>query len=601
MTQVSRRGFLKGAAFAAGGAVAVGLGACAPKDNLASTVSDNEAKASEADPIEPAAVPDNWNMEADIVVVGMGGGGVNAAAYAAEQGASVIAIEKSETIGGASAHAGSIFNVVGGTKSQNEAQYGWPQYPAMKPEDAIGYIQKDFNYTLDDKMMTSWLSGGIEAIDWMESHPESSMQLFVDPEMPGMSFFWASKQFMTGETGSYILGMKPVVEGMASVAEAHGAQILTSTACKTFVQDQGRIVGVVAERNGDEVYIKAAKGVILTAGGFGMNLDMLEKWIPTAYRGAASGGPMPSHTGEVTRMALGVGADMAGFDSWSAWHGFIDEARNGDRGDGEFWHYFYHGERQLVANPWLTIDRMGNRVPYYVRDPVNGSEQKMYQKDFFDTGDIITAGSYMGRIGGRSFQIFDADYPTNVFKLVDSYGPAGHLDQNKCPFTADSEVPEEALGLVSKNWEAEVQEVIDRGGIQTGNTLEELAENMGLDPDVVVNAVNRWNELCEQGEDTDLTIPYDPAWLIPVKNPPYYGACVSGCISKTLCGLRVDENLQVIDTAGHPIPGLYAGFSTAGGFAGESCYAGDYNPTIFGACGASFVSGYIAAKAALSA
>ena len=54
-------------------------------------------------------------------------------------------------------------------------------------------------------------------------------------------------------------------------------------------------------------------------------------------------------------MGLGMGADFSGFDSWSCWEGAIDEETAG--GDGQFWHYFWHGERQLFHNPWLIIDK----------------------------------------------------------------------------------------------------------------------------------------------------------------------------------------------------------------------------------------------------
>lgn len=72
--------------------------------------------------------------------------------------------------------------------------------------------------------------------------------------------------------------------------------------------DGGKVVGVMVTdlASGSKKYVKANKGVILCAGGMGMNKDLLKKHIPTAYQGAAIGGPMPSQTGEAFRMGLGV-------------------------------------------------------------------------------------------------------------------------------------------------------------------------------------------------------------------------------------------------------------------------------------------------------
>jgi predicted oxidoreductase len=155
--------------------------------------------------------------------------------------------------------------------------------------------------------------------------------------------------------------------------------------------------------------------------------------------------------------------------------------------------------------------------------------------------------------------------------------------------------------LVSKDWEAEVQQAIERGAIKKADSIEELADKLKLDQAVVVEAVKRWNETCEKGVDEELAIAYLPEWLIPIKKGPFYGAVMSGQIGKTLCGLRTDANLQVMKPDGSLIAGLYANYSTAGGFAGESIYSSQFNGALFGSVATSFISGYHAAKSLLAA
>ena len=113
---VSRRGFLGGLA-AFSGAVAMGAAGCSPKPNGGGSDggSTPATKASEADPIAPAAVPAAWDEESDVVVVGTGGGLV-AAVYAAMNGKKVTVLEKAATWGGSSKET-DIFSVLG-TKTQ---------------------------------------------------------------------------------------------------------------------------------------------------------------------------------------------------------------------------------------------------------------------------------------------------------------------------------------------------------------------------------------------------------------------------------------------------------------------------------------------------
>lgn len=129
-------------------------------------------------------------------------------------------------------------------------------------------------------------------------------------------------------------------------------------------------------------------------------------------------------------------------------------------------------------------------------------------------------------------------------RLSRSFATKRRPDKSRVPIEKDGTLIEN--NLVSDDWRQEVLDAIDRGAIKKADTLEELAEKVGLDPDRFVAAVKRWNEVCETGEDTDLAVPYNSEWLVPLKKPPYYCAKIGAMIGKTLCGLRVDENMHVL-------------------------------------------------------
>lgn len=86
---------------------------------------------------------------------------------------------------------------------------------------------------------------------------------------------------------------------------------------------------------GKDVYAKAAKAVILAGSGFSNNRAMIKKYCPEVYEKAVGSFVPPSDTGEVVRMALGAGADLADVNSWTAFAGGIPFVNTGYTGQAE--------------------------------------------------------------------------------------------------------------------------------------------------------------------------------------------------------------------------------------------------------------------------
>ena len=98
----------------------------------------------------------------------------------------------------------------------------------------------------------------------------------------------------------------------------------------------------------------------------------------------------------------------------------------------------------------------------------------------------------------------------------------------------------------------------ERLGHQTvlcGDTLEELAEKMGVDPAAFTQTVVRYNALCEAGEDRDFGKP--APFLRPLKEGPFFAIRNYLYLDGVFGGLDVNENMQVLN-GGLPVPGLYA-------------------------------------------
>ncbi len=102
------------------------------------------------------------------------------------------------------------------------------------------------------------------------------------------------------------------------------------------------------------------------------------------------------------------------------------------------------------------------------------------------------------------------------------------------------------------------------------DTLEGLLGQIGIPLDSALSTVERYNALCEAGEDVDYGKPEE--YLLPVKTGPFYAYDASaGRMGSfhTLGGLKINVNAEVLDIHGEPIPGLYAAGRTACGIYGE--------------------------------
>ncbi len=94
------------------------------------------------------------------------------------------------------------------------------------------------------------------------------------------------------------------------------------------------------------------------------------------------------------------------------------------------------------------------------------------------------------------------------------------------------------------------------------DTLEELAEMMGVPADTFVETINHWNEMCDAGEDTEFG--YPGQYMHRIDTAPFYATKEMAESLATSGGLQVNEYSQVLNTSNQPIEGLYALGNTSG-------------------------------------
>jgi 3-oxosteroid 1-dehydrogenase len=329
-------------------------------------------------------------------------------------------------------------------------------------------------------------------------------------------------------------------------AIAHEVAIWTDTPIVDLLVDDGRIVGVAANRHGRTVRIGARHGVLLSSGGFARNKAMRETYSrqPNSAEWTVAN---PGDTGEVIEMAVANGAAVDLMDE--AW--WIPTSV---KPDGML--AMHIGERSKPGS--IIVDRDGRR---YFNEAV----------------------SYME--AGRQMYLHNEDG-----RSVPSWMIMDHRHRTRYLFAF------QPPGVTPKEW-------IERGYMKKAGTLEELARQCGIDADGLVATVEQFNAAARNGVDPDFhrgegaheayqgDITHTPnASVGPLDAPPYYAVAIYPGDVGTSGGLLCDEYSRVLDTSQRPIPGLYAAGNCTASVMGRTY------PGAGASIGASFVFAYIAMK-----
>jgi succinate dehydrogenase/fumarate reductase flavoprotein subunit len=267
-------------------------------------------------PLDAAAVQD-WHAETDVLVVGGGGAGISAAIEAADAGAGVIVLEAASDAGGSTALAGGLIYLGGGTPTQ--AACGFDD----DLEDMYNYLMLAAGPNADPEKVRLYCERSLEHYDWLvrqgvefkpEYYPDKHTNTPNEAAlmMTGNEDAWPYNQ----QARPAPRGHKPQIRGdhggiplmAALLASARGRQVEITCDARalTAIVDGREVVGMVARVNGTERCYRARRGVILAAGGFIMNEDMVARYAPRLARGNYPNGN-PNDTGGGIRIGMGAG------------------------------------------------------------------------------------------------------------------------------------------------------------------------------------------------------------------------------------------------------------------------------------------------------
>ncbi len=536
---ISRRGSLSGAA-AAGALAAFGLAGCAPQSSQGgSSAPESNAGAATTSWRDKPEMPTDIaeTLEADLVVVGAGNGGLVAATTAAQNGAKVIVLEKIGNIAMAR-------EAIGALNSKLEPDH-MEDVPTL-----MNHANMTQSGDANMLMYKTWAEKSGEMIEWMkETLAPKDITFPLEWHAPDDPHAYYPVMCYNPILGEYNpdgpnYGAYMHLEALNDVyTNDLGGEILFNTPAKMLVQDEaGKVTGVIAEsEEKGTIQINASKGVIICTGGYGANKEMLDDLCPGNSNWCVLNSSV-TEEGDGIRMALWAGAELEAGGACMVWNRgimFDDTEFDGSRMGGDI---FLPG-----SQPFLHVNANGERFM---------NEDQCYPMSY-------AAGA--NQPGHFSWIVWDGSYWEDIQKF-DTCG-CSRLTPAPSGTAYNADVYDcEALTKehLDSFW---LEPRIESGALKKCDTLDELAEAVHFDADQAATfkaTVERYNELAHAGEDTDFG---KPAYrLSPVDEPPYYAARMAGALLVTINGVITDVNSQPLRKDGSVIEGLYVCGNDQGGF-----------------------------------
>lgn len=546
---LDRRTFVAGAA--AAGALAVAAGA--------SMARAEEAAEAEEAPAEEAAPAAGETLECDVCVVGCGAAGFMASITAAQNGAKVITLEKGDNI-----TAPNGVYVSGPFAVDTDVLHNREGGTTLTVDDVFYHVMDYTHWTPNPSLMRKCLDASKDAVAVLEGI--------------GYEFQEANFRFLTpfiNEKGGFHLILTELEDRFTlweNALDENGVQVLWSTTMTDLVASDGTVTGVIAtDADGNTVQINAG-AVILATGGYLGNRDMQERFLKTRKLNVARGGEsLCTGDGIAAAEAIGCGLDKTFGYCPCEYGGTNSKASRPAKQDKYDQNYAF----KFGYYGCLLVDAEGKR---FINEgllcdyPMSyGSEQTLKNSPWYAVVDqayvdaMTTEGLYnYSKARGAQDGAHD-DPNTNWF--IGAYFKDRILD----------------------NLPADIEEGIAEGWCWKADTIEELAEIVGL-PNLV-ETVNQYNEYCEAGVDPQFNA--SPWYLSPVTTGPFYITENEPSAWSTFGGVRIDDQCRACDIDNHPLSGLYV----AGTDAGSLYYSPYYD--VPGFCyGLCIDSGYIAANEA---
>jgi len=458
--------------------------------------------------------------EAEVIVVGAGNAALCAALAAKDAGANPVVLEtapKAERGGNTFFVAGStrwVFNNMDDIREVldlTDEEMRTVDFGTYSREDFFEDMGRVTQYRCDPDLTEILVDNARPTLVWMRTKGVK-----FEPMYKGQSQKIDGRvKFFGGQVCNFWGGGPELTASLFRAVEKAGIPVLYETTATSLIYEHGKVVGVVAESEGEKSEIRS-KSVVLACGGFESNAEMRARYLGPGYELAKVRGTQYNN-GAGIRMALDIGAMSAGH--WSGSH-----AVGWDRNAPQF------GDRMVGDG---------------------------FQKHSYIFSIMINANGERFVDEGADFRNF-------------TYAKYGHVVQAQPGMFAWQVFDQKVEYLLRDEYRIkQVTKVV-------ANTLEELAGKLdGVDPKRFLATVAEYNNAVQQdvpfspvvkdGRGTPgLKIP-KTNWANTIDQPPFQAYAVACGVTFTFGGVKIAPDTNVQNVGGRNIPGLYAAGEMIGG------------------------------------
>lgn len=394
---------------------------------------------------------------------------------------------------------------VGGYNSFSQKEQGIE----VNPAEYVNAIVTAGDYRVRQENVWSFINNSGAAIDFMQE--------VLDRSTSGIKIRATNEEgdVVKGEhtfdnTGatSWLLGPFVMDALNEAIATYDNIDMRFKTAGVQLLQEgDGRVTGAIVKNMDDGTYaqVNASKGVVLSCGGYEMNPKMIEAWCrPEDFSTTSMSSTGTGSTGDGHMMGLSAGAGMDPLPHCTMSFG------GGYPENGQFFHAFRNG---------IYVNARGER---FVNEGLM----------FNFTASAINTNAYRGGV----WTIIDQSF-------IDAMAEKTGTD---------------VMGTTVKDY-------TDAGWMVSADTVEELADKIGVDAERLAATVEKWNGYFDEAEPQDAEYLRDLSSCQRFDTAPYYAVMTNSSFLVTVSGLTIDPDSRVLDKNEQPIVGLFATGNTSGG------------------------------------
>lgn len=372
------------------------------------------------------------------------------------------------------------------------------------------------HWNADARLVRDYYFKSADTIEWLES-------MGVEFFPPGATYPVSERMRAYASTFPTAHCVKPegggmpgprcastMIKRMTERANELGAEILLNTPAKKIIMEDGKAVGVLAtDAQGEEVEVRA-KAVVICTGGAGDNPEMIKEHMGYEWGKNLFSFRIPGIKGDGIKMTWEAGAGATPLTMELIYQ--CPDNMSVFSLDGAF----------RAPDLWVNLE--GER--------------------FFEEATCINSTFAANAIKRQPGSVGISILDSALVKKYRRNGPAfvDHVHGFGC----------------FANFEADVDAAIEHGYeyVYKADTLEELAEKMGVNKERFLETVEEYNDLCDNNWDDYFE--KEPKYLNPIAKGPFYAMKFYIGAYGTLGGISINHRMEVLDKDGKVIPSLYA-------------------------------------------